>query len=128
MRAGSKVNKVMIADDDYFIRKIIKTGLSGFAEFSEVSQGDEVMDKYKAEMPDILFLDIHLPFHNGIDLVKEVIDFDPEAYIIMISADSTVENFVAAKEHGMTGFLAKPINKRHLIGYFNKCPTILFQD
>ena len=129
MKQGRTENIVLIADDDLFIRNVIRKGLSGLAiTIEEVDKGNEVLEAYQRLKPDVLILDIHLPGESGIELLGSVFAADPKAHVIMISADSTSENVFIAKEKGIKGFLTKPIDKNRLINLVNKCPTIFYQD
>ena len=128
MRAKRKHNVVLIADDDLFIRKIIKNGLSGLTDVIEVDDGKDVEKAYINHEPDIVFLDIHLPHKSGIDIIASLKAIDADAHIIMLSADSTAENVSTAIHRGAQGFLTKPFPHGRLLDYFHKCPTIAFRD
>ncbi len=108
MRGQNKRNVVLIADDDLFIRKVIRSALEGMAEIVEVADGAEVQDAYTKCMPDILFLDIHLPNISGLELLKQISKKDLGSYVIILSADSTEGNVQQAKFRGSRGFLTKP--------------------
>jgi len=126
MRNKRKENLVIVADDDLLVRKLVLRGLDGFTAFREVTDGAVLMDIYKAEMPDVLFLDIHLPNVSGLDLVSQIMAVDPGAYIVMLSADSTQTNVLTAVKRGAKGFLTKPFKFDDLMFWFNKCETIHF--
>ena len=128
MRGNNKGNVVMIADDDLFIRKVIASAVSDFAEIVEVIDGADVVDTYKQHQPDMIFLDIHLPNNNGLDLIRPLQKADAGAFIVMVSADSSTDNVFKIKQRGARAFLTKPFNKDRVMHVFNKCPTIQFMD
>lgn len=128
MRGNKLHNVVMIADDDLFVRKVIKAALQEFTEFVEVTDGAQVEEVYKKTLPDLLFLDIHLPNQSGLDLIHRLSRFDIGAHIIMLSADSSEENVRSAKLRGSRGFLTKPFDKQRILHHFQRCPTIKFAD
>lgn len=128
MRGTNERNVVMIADDDLFVRKVIRTALDGLADLIEVADGAEVQEAYTRHMPDLLFLDIHLPNKSGLDLLPVLLKSDAGAFVIMVSADSSEENVLGSKYRGSRGFLAKPFKKDRILAIFNKCPTIRFSD
>ena len=80
--------KILIADDSDAIRLVLKDILSiGNHEIvSEAADGAEAVDMYKEINPDILLLDLAMPKKDGFTVVKEVIEFDPNAKIILITA------------------------------------------
>lgn len=128
MRGMRKNNLIIVADDDLFVRKVIKAALQDLTDIIEVTDGADVERIYKEHMPDILFLDIHLPNKLGIDLIRPLLKIDVGAYIVMLSADSSEDNVRNARLRGSKGFLTKPFNKARILHYFNTCPTIGFSD
>ena len=83
-----------------------------------------VLKFYHEHNPDILFLDIHMPGRTGLDLINEILEIDPDAYIIILSADSSADNVVKAINKGAIGFLSKPPAKDRMQQYINQCITI----
>ncbi len=128
MRGSNKTNVVMIADDDLFVRKVVMGALSGLTEFIEVVDGSDVEKTYLKHMPDLIFLDIHLPNHSGLDLIHNLLHKDKGAFIVMLSADSSELNVRNARLRGAKGFVTKPFTKDRILHYFNKCPTVQFVD
>ncbi len=115
---------IMVADDDMYIRMLVKKGAGANFLIVEVEDGQDVMNSYRQHTPDILFLDVHLPNIDGTNLLRGILSFDPKAYVVMLSADSSLENVEHALSKGAAGFLAKPFTKEKLHEYIRKCPTI----
>lgn len=124
IRTIRRENIALIADDDAVTRALIKTTLDGNVTVHEITNGNEVMEYYKKYMPDILFLDIHLPGVEGMDILRDLHFMDRSAYILMLSADSSRENVELSAKNGAKGFLAKPFTKEKLIELVHKCPTL----
>ena len=80
--------KIMIADDSDAIRLVLKDILSiGEHEVVvEAIDGAEAVDFYQQHNPQILLLDLAMPKKDGFAVVKEVIAYDPDAKIILITA------------------------------------------
>ena len=104
--------KVLIGDDSILARKQLKDVLStmGAVHFIEAVNGKEAVEKYIAEKPDIIFLDIIMPIKDGIHAVQEIIAEDPTALIIMVSSVGTQQQLKSAIEAGAKDFIQKPIN------------------
>lgn len=104
--------KFLIADDSILARKQLKDILTGFggAHYIEATNGQEVVDKYKQEAADIVFLDIVMPIKDGVAATKEIIDFDPSATIIIVSSIGTKEQLKNAIEAGAKDFIQKPFS------------------
>ena len=81
-------NKVLIVDDAAFMRMMIKDILekNGYDVIGEASNGLVAVDLYKKEKPDVVTMDITMPDMDGIEAVKQIRAFDPNAKIIMCSA------------------------------------------
>jgi two-component system chemotaxis response regulator CheY len=113
----------LVADDDPYMRLLVKQGLKEFGSVIEVAEGDRVAEVYKEFNPDMVLLDIHMPGLSGKDALTSVQELDPEAYIVMLSADSSAQNVQLARKNGAKGFLAKPFSKTKLLEYVDICPT-----
>lgn len=104
--------KILIGDDSILARKQLKDVISQFgsASFVEAANGQEAIDKFKAEKPDAVFLDIVMPVKDGIAAVKEIIEEDPKAVIIIVSSVGTQAQLRNAIEAGACDFVQKPLN------------------
>ena len=83
--------RVLIADDTALFREMIKNAL-GSEEYQIVGEavsGGQAVDMYKEKKPDLMILDINMPKMNGIDALAAVMDYDPEAKVIMCSTNPT---------------------------------------
>ncbi|MDD3288201.1 MAG: response regulator [Alphaproteobacteria bacterium] len=123
-RMVRRKNIIMIADDDVFIREFVVCGMRNLGEVVKVSAGDEVYRSYAVYNPDIVFLDIHLPGQDGREVLETLFTVDKDAYTIMVSADSSLENVRETSHKGAKGFLAKPFSVERLSYFTGKCPTI----
>lgn len=123
-RCARTENVILIADDDMYTRTLVRKGIDPTYTIYEVIHGSEIVSAYKKYVPDILFLDIHMPGKDGLKNLELIKAFDPQAYAIMLSADSSPENVLSATKAGAKGFLAKPLVKDRLIALVQKCPTI----
>lgn len=124
IRMDRSENIIMIADDDMFMRSLVNKSMKAYGKVIPVEKGNEVVDVYLEHMPDILFLDIHLPGESGIGILDEIQSFDHNAYIIMLSADSNKGNVLTTSMRGAKGFITKPFTEDKLIEMLKKCPTI----
>ena len=103
--------KVLICDDSIFVRKKMKDAVAaaGVTEIIEASDGQQAVDKYKAEKPNLVFMDIIMPVKTGVDALKEIREFDKSAKVIMASSVGTQANLKEAIVAGAFDFLQKPI-------------------
>lgn len=108
--------RILIGDDSILARKQLKDILTKFGglTFIEAVNGKEAVDKYITEKPDIVFLDIVMPIKDGITSVKEIIEHNDQALIIIVSSVGTQTQLKAALEAGARDFVQKPIKEAQL--------------
>ena len=104
--------KVMICDDSMFARKKLSMTISnlGVKEIYEAADGEEAISKYKEHKPDVVFMDIIMPKVTGLDALKAIVEFDPDAKIVMASSVGTQGHLKEAIKAGAADFLQKPIS------------------
>lgn len=103
--------KIMICDDSMLIRKKLKDSVMqccSFAQIIEARDGLEAARLYRLHKPNIVFMDIILPGKNGIDVVKDILDLDRNAQIIMVSSVGTKANLFKSFGAGAVDFIQKP--------------------
>jgi two-component system chemotaxis response regulator CheY len=115
---------IMVVEDDLFARNIAKSALQSKFKLVEVTDGGKAAAEYLSHSPDVVFLDIHLPNKKGPDILQEIMEVDPKAYVVMLSADAAQEKVMACVRNGAKGFIAKPFKGEKLYDYIRKCPTI----
>ena len=103
--------KILICDDSMFVRKKMRDAVvkAGVTDIVDASDGQQAVDKYKAEKPDLVFMDIIMPVKSGVDALTEIKAFDSSAKIVMASSVGTQENLKEAILAGAYDFLQKPI-------------------
>ncbi len=102
--------KIMVVDDALFMRISIKNVLSKYGyEIIEAESGEIAIEKYKQFNPDIVTMDITMPKMTGIDALKEIIKFDKNANVIMLSALGQETIVMEAMKLGAKDFIVKPI-------------------
>lgn len=108
--------KILIGDDSILARKQLKDIISSFGavSFIEAANGQEAIDLYKSEKPDIVFLDIVMPVKDGIAAVNEIIQADSNARIIIVSSVGTQSQLRMAIEAGADDFIQKPLDRLQL--------------
>ncbi len=109
--------KVLVGDDSILARKQLIDTVKGYGEgatFIEAKNGQEAVELYKENSPDICFLDIVMPVMDGVAAVKDIIEFDKQALIIIVSSVGTQSMLKAAIDAGAKDFIQKPIEKEQI--------------
>src|SRR5260370_10418728 len=99
---------ILIIDDEAAIRESLETllALEGYAVRS-AENGQEGLARIAERPFDLVLLDFAMPDVNGIDLLHEIRERDPQLSVIMITAYGTVENAVKAMQAGAAKFIPK---------------------
>jgi two-component system, NtrC family, response regulator AtoC len=102
--------KVLIVDDEPMIRWTLTEALRGWGyEPVEAGTVAAALAAFDAEAPAAVLLDINLPDGSGLDLLCEIKARQPNAVVIMITANVMVEDTLAALRGGAYDFIGKPI-------------------
>ncbi|NPV81752.1 MAG: response regulator [Firmicutes bacterium] len=103
------MGKVLIVDDAAFMRLRVANLLKG-KDYTviEASNGQEAIQKYLEEKPDVVLLDITMPVMDGLTALKEIISLDPKAKIVMCSALGQESIVIEAIKNGARDFVVKP--------------------
>ena len=113
---------VLIADDALFMRIMLKDILTknGFNIIGEAENGEEVVEKYRELKPDLVLLDILMPFMDGMDATKEILKMNPDAKVVMISALGQNSYLEKALSLGAKGFITKPFSPPGVVEVLEK--------
>lgn len=108
---------VLIIDDDSQIRNYIRSTLVQLdgVDIINSANANDGIEKYKRFNPDIVFLDINLPYKDGLSLLREILELNKSANIIMISGDSTFDNVKTSIANGAKGFVVKPFTMKKIL-------------
>ena len=104
--------KVLIVDDAKFIREKLKSAFEelGFEIAGEAFDGDSAVNLYEELKPDLVTMDIVMPHKNGIDAIREILQKDPEAKIVVITTLGQENVVVEALDAGALDFIVKPFS------------------
>lgn len=116
------MNRVLVVDDATFMRTTIKRLLekNGLTVVGEASNGQEGFLKYKEMKPDLVTMDITMPDVTGIEGLKLIMDYDPQARVIMVSAMGQEYLVREAVLAGAKSFIIKPFKEEYLMETIKK--------
>lgn len=108
--------RLLIVDDAAFMRRMLTDMVAGHHEVcGEASNGIEAIEKYKELRPDIVTMDLTMPHMHGIDAMREILDFDKEAKVLICSAIGNRQKVLEAMETGARDFVVKPFQKEQIL-------------
>ena len=102
---------VLIVDDEERVVQSIAGVLEdeGF-RVTIAKNGEEAIDLFQSEEPDVTLLDIWMPGMDGIEVLKRLKGISPECLVIMISGHATISTAMAAVKFGAFDFIEKPLS------------------
>jgi two-component system chemotaxis response regulator CheY len=114
--------KILVVDDAPIIRLMLKDILveHGYDVVDEGVDGEEGVEKFKALRPDLVTMDITMPEKNGIQALKEILEIDPKAKIIVITAIEQRDSLMEAIKAGAADYIVKPFETDRVISAVEK--------
>jgi DNA-binding NtrC family response regulator len=107
--------KILIVDDEKMIRWSLGEALRGWGyQPIEAETASAALAAFDAEAPAAVLLDINLPDGSGLDVLRNIRRRQPDAVVIMITANVLVDETIAALRGGAYDFIGKPINLEEL--------------
>jgi CheY-like chemotaxis protein len=109
--------KVLVVDDDKLICWALEREFAGTGHSTRVVEyGTDALAELHRRPYDIVFLDIHLPDMNGLELLQEIDKISPAPTIIIMSGDASDTNRQRAYNGGAVQFLEKPFDLSEVHG------------
>lgn len=112
---------ILAVDDAAFMRNMVSDILGSKGHrVVQAESGEAGLEdlKHRAEsgnQVDMCLLDIRMPGMNGMDVLKHIRELYPSVQVVMLSAASTKENVLRAKELGAAAFIVKPFQPSRLL-------------
>lgn len=102
---------IFLVDDDQFFLQMYQLQLKslGFETISIYNNGTECLENL-THKPDIIFLDHSMDVLNGLEVLQEIKRFNPDIYVIFISARENIEAAVNALKYGAFDYIIKGEN------------------
>ena len=107
---------LLIADDALIIRQIIKdiAAAAGWTPVAEAGNGREAVELYRQFRPDAVTLDLVMPEHDGLYALRGIMEHDPQAKVLLVSALEQRGVLKEAFKAGAADFVSKPFDKENL--------------
>ncbi|HYP29948.1 MAG TPA: response regulator [Blastocatellia bacterium] len=112
--------KILVVDDSGMSRRTLRKILeSDGHEVIEAEEGIVALERYFIDRPDLVFLDLTMTGMYGIDVLNRLREMDPDALVIVASADiqSSTREMVAAG--GASAFINKPFTTDKVLNAVN---------
>jgi DNA-binding NarL/FixJ family response regulator len=116
------LKRVLVVDDD----KDSRDALSDILEFKGIEviakaiNGYDAVQKFSKYLPDVVLMDMMMPQYDGVYGLQHIKNIDPDAKIIIITADQTMETHTKLKQMQHDLIILKPINTDNLVKMINE--------
>lgn len=118
--------RTLIVDDEVEIRNTIKSILPktferiGF-DFKEADNGKKALDLIKSDRFDLVLMDVRMPEMDGLTALKEIKNYDPRIFVVLMTAHGNASHAVSAIKEGAFDYFEKPIRTQQLIKTLDAC-------
>jgi two-component system chemotaxis response regulator CheY len=126
-----KLSKVLIVDDEPHVLSYVSMLLRatfGELEISQASNAIEAVDLFTREKPDLVLLDLNLIGTSGLEVLRTIIQLDPDAVVVVLSSVSNRRSVEQAAEFGASGYLLKELPHEELAAAIKDQVEQLFGD
>ncbi|MBI5182136.1 MAG: sigma-54-dependent Fis family transcriptional regulator, partial [Nitrospirae bacterium] len=108
--------KILLVDDDKNILEVLKMRLEskGYS-ITTAENGSEAVEKIMKERFNLIISDLRMSVMNGMELMQEIMNIDPDLPIIILTAHGTIENAVEAMQKGAYSYITKPFDDENLL-------------
>ena len=113
---------ILIVDDSKTSRKILRGALeeAGYTVVGEAADGNQGVDMYKELKPDVVTMDITIPNKDGIEALGEIMNYDSQAKVVMVTAAGQKTKMIEAIKAGAADFIQKPFEPETIISTIKK--------
>lgn len=104
--------KVLVADDEHMIRRGIISFLKKYEDFevvAEAEDGEIALEEAMKQVIDVYFVDINMPFLNGLQFIEKLKNVSPKALVVIITGYDRFEYAREALKLGAFEYVLKPI-------------------
>ncbi len=109
------MKKVLVIDDEPSALKLFSMFLKAYGYKSfEAASGEEGLDIFKAENPEIIFTDIKMPGIDGLEVLKRIKAMAPRTEVVVITGHGDMDLAIRALNSDATDFINKPIKREEL--------------
>jgi len=115
--------RVLIVDDHAIVRegqRALSDSEPGMEVFGEAANGIEAVELALSLQPDVILLDLVLPGKEGIEVIKEIKEVNPELRILVLTSFSEDEKVYAAIKAGAMGYLLKDSSPTEILTAIHK--------
>ena len=110
---------ILIVEDQDFSRRLLAETLRQYVCYV-AENAKQAVALYAEHVPCIVFLDIELPDVSGHEVAALIKKYDPQSFIVMVTANSHEKDVRMAQENNVQGYIVKPFNNQKIMDAIQK--------
>lgn len=121
------LKKILLVDDSPISRRMMKSCIPkdrGY-EIYEAGDGLAGFEAYKANQPDVTFMDLTMPVMDGSESTARIREFDPKAVVIVCTADIQIKSITNVLDLGALMVMKKPPSKETVEDALSKAAEVI---
>ena len=110
------IGQILIVDDSGFARRTLRQMLEGGGHsVEEAANGNDALERYFLKKPDLVLLDMVMEGMTGMEVLARLRELDPDARVVIASADVQSSTREEAQTAGAIGFISKPFEREQVL-------------
>ncbi|WP_018231163.1 response regulator [Thioalkalivibrio thiocyanodenitrificans] len=115
--------RFLVADDNTVNRRLLTELIQRHGgKVEQAGDGDAAVRAHRANPPDLVFMDVHMPGKDGMAALEEIRAADATARVVAVTADLRPEMHIALLQHGFDNVLYKPVSEDDLLACVEDAP------
>ncbi|MBI4626149.1 MAG: response regulator transcription factor [Verrucomicrobia bacterium] len=110
--------RVLLVDDHSVVRMGLAAVLSldeDLTVVAEAEDGTQALEKYQAERPDVVLMDVRMPGLGGLEALRALLAASPGARVLMLTTSELDDDIQRAIDAGARGYLQKSVSREELV-------------
>ena len=120
----------LVADDENHIRSYVRIILNhlGIETVYEAKNGQEAVDSFRENKPEVVFLDINMPGMTGLEALPLILDIDPDAVVIMLTGHASRHLVEGSAKAGATHYIRKDTPQQEITTLLSELFNEIFEE
>ncbi len=112
----SITGKVLIIDDEPHVRKFVSLIVKrlGATSVFEAGDGEQGLEIFQAELPDLVLLDVNMPRMDGVETLRAIMNVRPDALVVMLTSLANRQTVEECSKLGAADYLRKDMPRAEM--------------
>ena len=111
---------LIVDDDDTFREQLARAFVKRGFDVRSAGDYESAMGLARAEVPELVVVDLRMPGHSGLELIRDLKCLDPETQIVMLTGYGSIATAIDAMKLGAVYYLAKPADAEDILAAFER--------